>query len=414
MKTKTLEKGGFILSYSLVVMALSHTLTHVLSRIHNAIFPILRDEFSLSLTQLGIIAAIPPLCQVLLSLPMGLLSDRIGSKKMVLASQAIAAIGSILASLTMNPFMIIIAVSLIFINTTIYHPAAYSFTTKLFRPRDRPKALGIHGAGGTLGYAIGPISVSILMGLLAFKWRQVYLFWLFPIILGIASILLLKSSEETSEEVSEKVFLKEETGESDERGGFLSPSLIMFLIYRGLRSMGRDMIASFLVIFLVDVKGLTGSISSFIFGSNNLMGFIAAPLGGLIASRMGEKRWLLSVLLISYLSLTASVLTPNIALFVTFYMAHGFFSFLGMAANSAIVARLTPRRQRGLGYALFFLPPSIMGALSPMIAAYIGEAFGLEKIFFASIAVYFIGLLVIKFGVKVDSSEAEIHARATA
>jgi len=408
MKTKTLETGGFILSYGLVVMSLSHSLTHVLARIHNAIFPILRDEFSLSLTQLGIIAAIPPLCQVLLSIPMGILSDKVGSKKMVLISQAFAAIGSVLASLTINPFMIIIAISLIFINTTIYHPAAYSFTTKLFKPRDRPKALGIHGAGGTLGYAIGPISVSILIGLLAFKWRQVYLFWLIPIIFGIASMLLLKSSEEVSENVSEKITIQEELDESDEGGRFLSLSLIMFLVYRGLRSMGRDMIESFLVIFLVDIKGLSGSLSSLILGGNNLMGFIAAPLGGLVASKMGEKRWLLSVLFISYLSLTASILMQNTALFVAFYLSHGFFTFLGMAANSAIVARLTPRRQRGLGYALFFLPPSIMGALSPIIAAFIGESFGLENIFIASIAVYFIGLLIIKFGVKVDSDDVKI------
>jgi len=242
------------------------------------------------------------------------------------------------------------------------------------------------------------------MGLLAFKWQQVYLFWLFPIIFGIASVLLLKSSEDVSEEVS----VKEEPKDSDGEGKFLSRSLIMFLVYRGLRSMGREMIASFLVIFLVDVIGLTESISSFIYGGNNLMGLMAAPLGGLLASRMGEKRWLLSVLFISYLFLAASVLTKNTALFVAFYLAHGFFSFLGMAANSAIIARLTPRRQRGLGYALFFLPPSIMGALSPIVAAFIGETFGLENIFLASIAVYFIGLLVVKFGVKIGSSEVEI------
>ncbi|GAJ17576.1 unnamed protein product, partial [marine sediment metagenome] len=85
------------------------------------------------------------------------------------------------------------------------------------------------------------------------------------------------------------------------------------------------------------------------------------------------------------------------------WLVNGFFNFLGMAANSSIMAQLTPSRQRGLGYGLFFLPGSIMGAVAPMIAAYIAENFGLINIFYASLAVYFISLSVLQFGVKTKS-----------
>ena len=75
-----------------------------------------------------------------------------------------------------------------------------------------------------------------------------------------------------------------------------------------------------------------------------------------------------------------------------------------MAANSAIMAKLTPGKQRGLGYALFFLPGSIMGAVAPIIAASIAEAFTLSSIFYASTAVFFLSLGVLRFGVRVQSS----------
>jgi hypothetical protein len=42
-----------------------------------------------------------------------------------------------------------------------------------------------------------------------------------------------------------------------------------------------------------------------------------------------------------------------------------------------------------------------MGAVAPVIAAFIGEVFGLSSIFYTSIVVYAAGLFVLWFGVKI-------------
>ena len=106
--------GKPILSYELTVLTIAHMLTHVYGRIHLALFPFLRNEFGLSLKQLGLIAAIPSLCQIILAIPTGLAVDRIGSKRMILLSQVIAIIGGVIASMTVEPVMLIIAVSLFY------------------------------------------------------------------------------------------------------------------------------------------------------------------------------------------------------------------------------------------------------------------------------------------------------------
>jgi len=391
------KKPTSILNYGLLVMTATHTLTHAFQQIHTALFPILKspEEFNLSYQQIGLIAAIPPLCQALLSIPAGLLSDRFGSKKMVLVSIVVAALGAVLASRAQNPWMLIVGVSLLLVNTTIYHPAAYSFTTLQFQARDRSKALGVHGAGGTLGMAIGPISVTILMAFFAFTWRQVYLFWIIPLMAGMLTVLRIKSRPR-----EEMVENNSKNAPDEEVNKLLSLNLVMFLVFVGIRMMAGGMISSFLPIFLVENKGVTPYMASLIFGSNYLMGLVAAPLGGFMAARYGEKRWLTLVLFLSYISLGVALIVPNTAVFVVLWLVNGFFNFLGMAANSSIMAQLTPSRQMGLGYGLFFLPGSIMGAVAPMIAAYIAENFGLINIFYASLAVYFISLSVLQFGVK--------------
>ncbi len=391
--THTEKKKSGILSYGLLVMAVSHTLTHVFGGIHTAIFSELRDEFDLSLQELGLIAAIPSLASAILAIPVGLLSDRFGSKKMLLVSFGFAALGAVLAGTASTPLMLIVAVSLIYINVSIYHPASYAATTKMFKPEDRAKALGLHGAGGTLGHAMGPLSVSLLMGLLAWQWRQVYLFLAAPMIIGIIMVLRLPDDK------VERVEKKEEKGTGEK---FLTRALVMFLAYQATRMIATSMIGTFLVLYLQDVRGMSLTVATFIQSTNTLSGLIAAPIGGYLAARFGEKWWLQVSLLGAFSVLAVAFQVPNNTLFMALYVLYGFGNTLGMASRSAIMAKLTPSKQRGLGYALFFLPGSIIGAITPVVAGYVADMMGFQTIFNVAVVVNFVALGILKFAVKVD------------
>lgn len=374
-------------------MAVSHTLTHVFGGIHTAIFSELRDEFDLSLQELGLIAAIPSLASAILAIPVGLLSDRIGSKKMLLVSFGFAALGAVLAGTASTPLMLIIAISLIYINVSIYHPASYAATTKMFKPEDRAKALGLHGAGGTLGHAMGPLSVSLLMGLLAWQWRQVYLFLAAPMIIGIIMVMRLPDDK------VEKPEKKQEKGTGEK---FFTRALVMFLAYQATRMIATSMIGTFLVLYLQDVRGMSLTVATFIQSTNTLSGLIAAPIGGYLAARFGEKRWLQVSLLGAFTVLAVAFQVPNNTLFMALYVLYGFGNTLGMASRSAIMAKLTPSKQRGLGYALFFLPGSIIGAITPVAAGYVADMMGFQTIFNVAVVVNFVALGILKFAVKVD------------
>jgi MFS family permease len=387
------------INYGLIVMTVTHVLTHVFGGVHPAIFSILREEFSLSLQQLGIIAAIPPLLQALVSIPTGLLSDKIGSKRMVLVSLVVALLGALLASQTTNPLTFIVAISIVYLNTTIYHPASYSYTSNLFEGKDRPKALGLHGAGGTLGHAMGPLSVSILIGLLGMEWRQVYLLLGAPLLLGIVMLLFLKDVEGAKREETES---EPEEGDAPSIMSILSRSMVMFLIYSALRMMGGSMISNFIVLYLQDVRHLDIALASFIASGTMLFGFIAAPIGGFMVARFGEKRWILSTFSLGCVLLAISIFVPSAAMFAILYIGYGVCNNLGMAGRSSIMAILSPKGQRGLGYALFFLPGSIMGAVAPVIAGYLAQNFGFNTLFYISLGIFAIAIGILRFLVKVE------------
>ena len=391
------SKSVKIMSYGLLVMTITHTLTHAFQNMHTTIYPILKTEFMLTNQQIGLISAIPSLSAAILYIPTGLLTDRIGSKKLITLSILVAITGALLASISNNPYMLIISISLLTVNTTLYHPAAYSFTSFLFEPKDRSKALGVHGGGGTFGMAIGPISISLLMGFLAFGWRQVYFAWVIPLILGLGVVYFIKDVPRTDVEVKTT-----ESKPSSQAKTLLTTSLIMFLAFVGLRSIAMGMMRTFLSIWLVDTRGFDLTLTGLVIGSSFLMGIVAAPLGGIYASRYGEKRWTVMTLMVSYACFILSFFVPGMVPFIILYLGYGFFNFLGMASNSAIMAKLSPSGQRGLGYALYFLPGSIMGAFAPMIAAYIVDLLGIFQVFLASMGTFVIAWLILAVGVKVD------------
>ena len=132
------------------------------------------------------------------------------------------------------------------------------------------------------------------------------------------------------------------------------------------------------------------------------MGIVAAPIGGIFAAQYGEKRWTMATTIAAYVSFALAFIVPSNTLFTIFYLGYGFFNLFSMAANSAITAKLSPSKQRGLGFALYFLPGSIMGALAPMVAAFVADIWGIYNVFLTSVGVFALAWLVFTFGVKVD------------
>jgi MFS family permease len=245
--------------------------------------------------------------------------------------------------------------------------------------------------------ALGPISISILVGLLGLGWRQAYLAWVIPLILGAVLVWYIKFIPTYEDEDK----TSKETGVSG-ASKLWTTSLVMFLAFGGFRTMASSMSITFLSIWLVNTRGMGLALASLIFGASSLMGIVASPLGGIFATKYGEKRWIVATTIVSYSSFALAFLIPNNIAFTFFYIAYGFFNLFSMAANSAITAKLSPSKQRGLGFALYFLPGSIMGAVAPMFAAYIADIWGIFSVFMASIGVFALAWIVFAFGVKVD------------
>ena len=378
-------------------MVLTHVLVHAAGNMRSTLYPILRDEFSLSYQQVGLLVAIPSLLQIFFTVPTGLLSDRFGAKRLIAVSIVMAAVGAFLGSISANPWMYIVASTLMTLTSTLYHPPSQSYVSETTRPKDRSRALGIWNAGGTTGVAMGPLSITILMGFFAFQWRQVYNFWVIPILLGLVALYFVKPTDEV-----ERGDVDEEWEEGRTVDKLLNKDMIVFLLSGTIRRFGGGLTTGFLAIWLAESQGWTISQIGVMLSASSLMGIIASPLGGELCSRFGVKRWLVGTLLVSYFCFVMAILLKGFWPFMVFYLAQRFFGILGMPANMTMTARLSPPRQRGVGFALSSIPNTIVGPIASIAAAYIADFYGLYPIFIVTAVTYFIGLGVFQLGVKVE------------
>jgi len=400
-----------VFSYGILVMSITHFFAHVFDRIYPALFPVFREEFSLTLPQLGLLASIPSLFSTVFSIPCGYLADRVSSRKAIALSFLISMSSALAVVLSRSVWTLVIALSCAHLTTTIYHPASYSYTTRIVTIRNRSKALGIQNAGGPLGMAVGPISLSLFMSL-GFDWKFTYLFWIVPTSLMLIAVWRLRTEEEVvkveltlMEKAAEKANgslgseSREEKNESSLRM-VLSGGFGIYLTFSTIRAIGGQIINVFLPLYLKDIRGLSVSEASLVYGAVSLFGVVAAPTGGFFADRLGNKRWLMTTMFSSTLFLAASFVAPTTPLFLGFYFLQSFIGTLGMPANSSIIATLTPSTQRGLGYALSFLPGSVVGAITPTFSGVLAAQMGLPILFPLGITISLTSLLLLKFWVK--------------
>ncbi len=388
---------GRLMSGSLLIMVLTHMLVHASGNMRTTLFPVLKEEFALTNQQVGLIVAIPSLCQFLLSVPSGMVSDRFGPKKLIAASILIAAMGALLGSVSSTPWMFIIASTLLTFNSTLYHPPAQSYVSDITSPQDRSRALGIWHGGGTTGVSLGPFSITILMGLLAFNWRQIYSFWIIPILLGLIVLYFVRPPSE--------IVKKEERDRWEEKepvDTLLNINMIFLLLSGTVRRFGGGLTTGFLSIWLAEAQGWTIGQIGIMLGISSLMGIVASPLGGELASRFGEKRWFSGTLLGSYVFFALTFFVKGFWPFFILYIIHRFFGILSMPANMTLTARFSPSRQRGVGFALSSIPMNVAMPVAAMAAAYIADTYGLYPIFITTMVIYFVGLAIFHLGVQIE------------
>jgi EmrB/QacA subfamily drug resistance transporter len=107
-------------------------------------------------------------------LPAGMLGDRLGRKRLLLAGLAVFLAASLWCALSVSVGELIAARAVMGLGAGIVFPLSLAVVSAAFGDADRPKAIGILTAGIALGLPLGPVLGGVLLQ--HFSWHSV--FWI--------------------------------------------------------------------------------------------------------------------------------------------------------------------------------------------------------------------------------------------
>ena len=339
------------------------------------------------------------------ALPGGVLADRVGSKRLIVAclfgmSAAFVVLASAPSALAVG-----VALALWGAAASVYHPAGLSMLSR--GASERGRAFAYHGMAGNLGIALGPFVVAI--ALVVAEWRTVALALALPVLAVAALATRIQVDERAAVDEDDATTAsdgdedpatasdgdddpatasdggEDRTSSVDSLADFVTGSRALFvggfalifpvviasgLYYRGILTFLPEVLSTYDAFAAVAVGDLSLETYRYAYAGLLAVGILGQYAGGRVSDLVRPERALapafvaLAILAAFVLPAANAGLLPFLALGVLLGAALFFVQPLYQAA----VADHTPAGTRGLSYGFTYLGVFGVGALGGAIA----------------------------------------------
>ena len=282
----------------MVPVGAAHFLSHYLIYLLPPILPLLKADFAVGYTELGLIMTVFNVASGLTHVPMGFLVDRLGALRLLLIGVAV----STLAYVGMGAFagytaMLYLA-AIAGVANSVYHPADYALLSASVPARRMGRAFSLHTFAGFAGGAAAPLAMAYVS--LRWDWRLGLMLTGF---VGLAAWLLLAFNQRFLRhaaparppgQVQAGASGAEEPGRESGKSGvalLLSTPIIMCFLFFVMLSMSQGGLSTFAVAAFVSIQDISlaqsqMALTMFLVGSA-----AGVLLGGYIADRTRHHEW---------------------------------------------------------------------------------------------------------------------------
>jgi MFS family permease len=269
---------------------------------------------------------------------------------------------------------VLIAAVIVSASISFWHPPAIAALSQRFASR-KGFALSLHGSGGSIGEASGPLVVGFLLSFMA--WNSLLQISMLPAIAtGLIVWSLMRSTEgRTGDAVSFGSYVRSLTD-------FIRPGpLLMIFLACGGFSMAQAAVNTFLPIYLRNELGYAPYEAAGYLFLGQVAGIASSPLLGFASDRIGRKMTLVPCLALLGASILAvSLASPGFPLAIA-VICMGAFMFPLMALFLANAMDIVGEHVQATTVALVYGVGTLFGSLSPIIAGSLADSYGVHSAF---------------------------------
>ncbi len=369
----------------LIAISLCHMINDVMQSMLAAIYPLLRQEFALSYTQIGIMTLAFQVTASLLQPVVGLVTDRHPQPRSLAVGMASTFCGVLLLAFAPGYQALLIGAMLIGMGSAVFHPES-SRVARLASGGRFATAQSLFQLGGNFGQSLGPLLAAFIvvpLGRPAVAWFAV------AAALGVGLLYQVGSWAEGRRRAT--------AATQDIALRLPRPVVIRAIAVLAVLTFTKNIYTasmnSYFTFFTIDRFGLTAQGSQlmlFLFLAGMAAGVM---LGGLLGDRVGPLR----VIWFSILGvLPFSLMLPHVGLVATGILA----VLIGMILASAFPAivvfaqELVPGRT-GMVAGLFFGFSFGMGGISAAALGVLADAQGIRTVFLICSVLPILGILTV-------------------
>jgi MFS family permease len=348
------------------------------------VVPLYVSALGISLSQAGFIVAIYSYVTALLIVPCGKLSDKVGSRRFMVAGLTVFAVGPLLYLLASSPAHLILARTFHGLAFSFFLPAGFALAGNLARPEKKGEAMGWYTMALHIGLTVGPITGGFVLKTFGFQGA-------FCVSSGVAVIglfLILTRVRGLHQQHQEVV------RESSLGDWFRQKPIQVSLLVQFVTGFGMGNINTYVPLYCKSI-GLTsvgaGLIITALFASSSLS---RAPAGRLSDS-VGRKpmiTWGLILITGGVASVSQFASLPGLIL-------TGILFGLGMGISSpatfALVAESSSSKMMGLSMAVLAFCFHFGLAVGPTSMGVAVKATGLQDMFLVCASVLALGFLAV-------------------
>lgn len=376
--------------YAWLVFALTFGLLisdYMSRQVLNAVFPLIKTEWTLSDSQLGLLSGIVALMVGLLTLPLSILADRFGKVKSLTLMAVLWSLATLGCSVAENYEQMFMARFMVGVGEAAYGSVGIAVVVAVF-PRDmRATLASAFMAGGVFGSFLG----MALGGVMAehFGWRWAFAgMAVFGLILAFLYPVIVKETKIGKTCRQLRAEQKHDKSTNPLRSIYSSRSVIATYIGSGLQLFVGGTVIVWFPSYLNRYYGMSTDKAGLIAAIIVLSSAVGTILCGMLCDRLGRDRPVRKVTLAIAFCLIGCVL-----LSIAFAMPAGnaqlimicLGMFIALGTNgpsSAMVANLTHNSVHSTAFATLTLANNFLGlALGPLVVGKVSDLIGLHSAF---------------------------------
>lgn len=330
------------------------------------LFPVLpyyAEAMSASPSQIGLILACYSYVTAMALIPIGMLSDRVGHRTMLIASLIVFSLAPLLYPLAANLTQLGLIRAFHGLASAMFFPAASALAVDTTPPEHWGEALGYFTTSTQLALVVGPMLGGLLLNHYGFKLA----FYSCSAIPLLGLILVLLRLNTIPQKPTEKVASRDSWGWLKQRKVFAGLASPFFF------TLGSGTILTFMPLYgqgLGINEAEAGIIIAALYAGSTLL---RIP-GGKLSDKIGRKPVILSGLVVSGAAIILISFITSLPGLITAAVFYGAGMGIAMSASYALVADLSSPRIRGLTMAVtssflhagLALGPTVMGIVAGM------------------------------------------------